>query len=299
MNTVLLLCVISIFLCLLFFLSLPAIRRDRYMRHTLLSLKNGTFSDAAPNSHMTFQTQLDELLYLYKKHYMISYRKDELNSSSQLMALQSQINPHFLYNTLESIRAQAELDDALQISEMTEALAAYFRYNINRGGDVVPLEDELANISNYLHIQQFRFGERFSISFMIDGDRNTINNQAIPKLTIQPIVENAIYHGLEETLTSGKIIIRVTETEKRILLSISDNGKGIDYEQLEMIHRDLQTDTSASGSERTTGIALSNIHRRIQLLFGDSFGIALESTPMVGTTVHITMPKQAYQEENK
>lgn len=127
-----------------------------------------------------------------------------LNKQTELTALQSQINPHFLYNTLETIRGQALIDDNEEIAKMVEALSAFFRYSISRKGNLVTLRDELANIENYMLIQRYRFNNRFSMEVLIDEEDEEAFDFLIPRLIIQPVVENAIFHGLEEKLEGRK-----------------------------------------------------------------------------------------------
>ena len=217
------------------------------------------------------------------------------NKQTELTALQSQINPHFLYNTLECIRGQALMDDNLEIARMVEALGAFFRYSISRKGNLVTLKDELDNIDNYMLIQRYRFGNRFSMEVIIDEEDEEAYNCLIPRLIIQPIVENAIFHGLEERLEGGRVTIEVIVTEKTLIITVSDNGKGISREQLNKLNakirsRDTNPEDGEAGNQRNTGIALPNIHKRIQLLFGEEYGVDIYSTPGQGTDVEVTIP---------
>ena len=203
-----------------------------------------------------------------------------LNKQTELTALQSQINPHFLYNTLETIRGQALIDDNEEIAKMVEALSAFFRYSISRKGNLVTLRDELANIENYMLIQRYRFNNRFSMEVLIDEEDEEAFDFLIPRLIIQPVVENAIFHGLEEKLEGGKVTIDIIVTDKNLILMISDNGKGMD----------VDLDDREERNQRNTGIALPNIHKRIQLLFGEEYGVNVYSTAGQGTDVEITIP---------
>ena len=128
-----------------------------------------------------------------------------LNKQTELTALQSQINPHFLYNTLETIRGQALIDDNEEIAKMVEALSAFFRYSISRKGNLVTLRDELANIENYMLIQRYRFNNRFSMEVLIDEEDEEAFDFLIPRLIIQPVVENAIEHGIDEKEDGRKV----------------------------------------------------------------------------------------------
>lgn len=217
------------------------------------------------------------------------------DKQTELTALQSQINPHFLYNTLESIRGQALIDDNIEIARMVEALAAFFRYSISKKGNLVTLRDELANIDNYMMIQRYRFNNRFSMELILDEEDEAAYDFLIPRLIIQPVVENAIFHGLEEKLEGGIVIIEIIVTEQNLIITISDNGKGIEREKLKMLNarirsRDLQLEDGGKNNQRNTGIALPNIHKRIQLLFGEEYGVNIYSTVGQGTDVEITIP---------
>lgn len=182
-----------------------------------------------------------------------------LNKQTELTALQSQINPHFLYNTLETIRGQALIDDNEEIAKMVEALSAFFRYSISRKGNLVTLRDELANIENYMLIQRYRFNNRFSMEVLIDEEDEEAFDFLIPRLIIQPVVENAIFHGLEEKLEGGKVTIDIIVTDKNLILMISDNGKGMDVDTLKELNARIQSnnvelDDREERNQRNTGI---------------------------------------------
>lgn len=237
-----------------------------------------------------------------------SSRKTRRNSAeifdkqSELTALQSQINPHFLYNTLDSIRGQALIDDNVEIAKMVEALSSFFRYSISRKGKLVTLREELANINNYMLIQCYRFNNRFSLEVIIDEEDEEAYDYLIPKLIIQPVVENAIYHGLEEKLEGGMVTIEVIVTEKNLILTISDNGGGIERTTLNKLNRRIHSrnaeiEEPEESKQRNTGIALPNIHKRIQLLFGEEYGVNIYSTVGQGTDVEITIPANYTHEE--
>lgn len=213
---------------------------------------------------------------------------------AQFLALQNQINPHFLYNTLEGIRGEALVAGLDSVAEMTEALSTFFRYTISNAEHLVTLEDELTNIENYYIIQQYRFGERLHLSIEIDPEEEAIVLQyRLPKLTLQPIVENAVYHGIEMKIGRGTVRIKVETTSKRLILIISDDGLGMEEDTLEELNRKLNHssfDYVKPESEERGGIALVNVNRRIQLLFGEEYGLNVYSRRNVGTDVEITLP---------
>ena len=242
-----------------------------------------------------FVKQTYRLLDRYAAYKTRKNNAQILNKQTELTALQSQINPHFLYNTLETIRGQALIDDNIEIAKMVEALSAFFRYSISRKGNLVTLRDELANIENYMLIQRYRFNNRFSLEVIVDEEDEQAYDFLIPRLIIQPVVENAIFHGLEEKLEGGKVTIEVIVTDQNLILTISDNGKGMDSGTLKELNAriqsdDVELDDSENRNTRNTGIALPNIHKRIQLLFGDEYGVNVYSTAGQGTDVEITIP---------
>lgn len=214
---------------------------------------------------------------------------------AQYLALQNQINPHFLYNTLEGIRGETLNAGLENVSKMTEALATFFRYTISNVENLVTLEDELTNVNNYYIIQRYRFGERLSLSVEYDAENETeIMSCKLPKLTLQPIVENAIYHGIERKIGNGKVRIKIETTASRLIITISDNGIGMTEERLREIDDKLSRtmlDYIKPDSETHGGIAVVNVNNRIKLLFGEEYGICMYSTLNVGTDVEITLPR--------
>lgn len=241
-----------------------------------------------------FLLRIEELILRYSEELTRQNTAQIFDKQTELTALQSQINPHFLYNTLETIRGQALLDDNVEIARMTEALGAFFRYSISRKGTMVTLRDELANINNYMLIQSYRFNNRFSLEIIVDEEDEAAYDVMIPRLIIQPVVENAIFHGLEDLDENGRVTIEAMLTNENLILMISDNGKGIPEEELEKLNArihssDLSLIETDSGTH-STGIALPNIHKRIQLLFGEEYGVSVYSTPGQGTDVEILIP---------
>lgn len=218
-----------------------------------------------------------------------------LRSQSQIDALQNQINPHFLYNTLESIRGKAILHDEDEIASMIETLALLFRYNINRGRKSASITDELENVKNYVAIQNYRFRNKFSLEIQMGELKDTLKIYQIPPLTLQPIVENAIHYGLEQKAEPGTISIGCILTQSTLVLEVRDDGIGMPYETVHQIQANLRNTTGVPLSDpgsraRSSGIALRNVHRRIQLLFGEEYGLEIMSAQNVGTQVNIVLP---------
>lgn len=213
---------------------------------------------------------------------------------AQYLALQNQINPHFLYNTLEGIRGETLNAGLENVAKMTEALATFFRYTISNVENLVTLEDELTNVNNYYIIQRYRFGERLNMSVEYDTENEMeIMSYKLPKLTLQPIVENSIYHGIERKIGKGNVHIKIETTATRLIVTISDNGIGMTEERLREIDEKLNRTTLEyikPDSEAHSGIAAVNVNNRIKLLFGEEYGICMYSTSNVGTDVEITLP---------
>lgn len=222
----------------------------------------------------------------------ISYEKDILKKQTDITYLQNQINPHFLYNTLECIRGQALEAGIQDIAETVHALSLFFRYSISVKGDYVTMENEIENVQNYLTIQNYRFRDRFSTEILIDEEeKNTILSCKVPKLILQPIVENAVNHAFSGKLDRHPCItIRICRSEQDIHIIVSDNGTGMSEKSLfalqESIYREKEKETSGIH----TGIGLRNVHMRIQLLYGTSYGVSLGSAEGKGTTVELFFP---------
>lgn len=217
----------------------------------------------------------------------------EKRRKSEFLALQNQINPHFLYNTLEAIRGDALSEGMDYIANITEALSTFFRYSVTDTGSLVTISDELNNIDNYFKIQQYRFGENLELIYEIPENEDILDLMC-PKLTLQPIVENAIFHGLEKRVEKGIIRIKLEHTEDKLIIIITDNGVGMDNSTLSNLNKKLKQNIIAynvnEDKSKKGGIALINVCRRIKLLFGENYGIHVFSIPELGTDVRITLP---------
>lgn len=211
---------------------------------------------------------------------------------AQYLALQNQINPHFLYNTLESIRGEALIAGLDSVADMTEALAKFFRYTITKVENLVSVEEELDNCETYFGIQKYRFGDRLNLHIEYEPEeQDTIMNCRIPKLTLQPVLENSIIHGTELKIGAGNLYIRFECTQDRLLIRISDDGVGMDEETLAKLNHKLgKSMDTFGGDEKKGGIALENVNNRIHLIFGDEYGMHVYSVPGSGTDVEITIP---------
>lgn len=213
---------------------------------------------------------------------------------SEYLALQNQINPHFLYNALEAIRTDALLADCGEIAETTEALATFFRYTISNVQEYVTFSDELDNAENYFTIQRCRFGDK--ISMELDMEDEKLLEARMPKLILQPLVENAVAHGLEGKLGYGTVRIVVENSDRTLFLRVRDDGVGIPDEQVERLNRQFAGDAGTAAGQQRGGIALRNVNSRIRLIFGEDYGLRIFSAEGIGTECCVTLPL-LFQEE--
>ncbi len=212
------------------------------------------------------------------------------NIQMEYLMLQSQINPHFLYNTLDSIRSEALKNKQVVIAEMIERLSKFFRYSISSRGNFVRLSEELNHIYDYIYIQKFRFEDRFEL--YTDIENNDLLNYYIPKMILQPIVENCISHGLESKLETGTIHIKMNSSEKKLYIMVSDNGVGMSKKQLSELNEKLSSHhaTETPLETRKTGIALTNVNDRIHICYGNEYGLRIRSIEGIGTQIEIIVP---------
>lgn len=206
----------------------------------------------------------------------------------EFLALQNQINPHFLYNTLEAIRGDAISEGVQGIADTTKALATFFRYTITDVGRMVVLEDEIHNVESYFVIQKYRFGEKLDLDIQYPEGQEELLSAEIPKLTLQPIVENAISHGLEQKVGKGSVKIVIDCIDRRLRIQVKDDGIGIDEKKRDELNEVLEGNTGERQNGK--GIALRNVNSRIKLMFGDDYGLHIYGMEGVGTTVIIQMP---------
>jgi len=219
-------------------------------------------------------------------------RQQNERRKSELDALQSQINPHFLYNTLESITWMIEAQKNEEAVIMISELAKLLRVSLSRGKTIIPVKDELQHSRSYMNIQLMRYKERFQMEFQTDKE---IEDYCIVKLVIQPILENAIYYGVGnmDEDDEGKITVRVEKKEDDIYIIIEDNGMGMRKEVLENILKD-----NNKVPKHGSGVGVINVHSRIQLMFGEQYGLEIYSEPDEGTRVVIHIPAIPYTKEN-
>ena len=216
----------------------------------------------------------------------------ESKRRSEFDTLQSQINPHFLYNTLDIIVWMIENEKQSEAVKVVTALARFFRISLSKGKSIIPVKDELEHVRNYLMIQHMRYKNKFT--YDIEADEDVLELASL-KLMLQPLVENAIYHGMEFMDGDGEILVRAWRREDDLYMSVSDNGLGMTQEQVE--HLFQAADHTSSG--RGSGIGVKNVNERIKLYFGTGYGLDIQSEPDEGTTVTAHLPAIPYQEVKK
>lgn len=212
--------------------------------------------------------------------------QQEEKRKSEFDALQSQINPHFLYNTLDSIVWMVENQRYQEAIVMVTSLAGFFRIALSKGKNIITVEDELKHAKNYITIQSMRFRDKFS--FQIDAQEEVLSLATI-KLILQPLLENSVYHGMEYFDGEGKIQVNAYTHGKDLYIDVIDNGIGIPHEQIEGL---LKRETIHRG--KGSGIGLRNVHERIQCYFGEEFGLSIYSEPDEGTMIRVRLPQKQY-----
>ena len=224
-------------------------------------------------------------------------QQEEEKRRSELDVLQSQINPHFLYNTLDSVVWMTENGRTQEAVVMLTALARFFRISLSKGSNIIPIGDELEHARNYLTIQKMRYKNKFSVDISAEPG---IEKLYTIKLIVQPILENAIYHGMEYADGDGEIHIRAFREGENAVIEVEDNGPGMSDETVQQLLKPGRC-SKAKGS----GIGLRNVHQRIRLTFGAAYGLSIRSEPDNGTVVRICLPAleeedaQKYQKEGE
>ncbi len=233
----------------------------------------------------SFNSMVSRIKDLIQQNYHIELRQKQ----AELYALQSQINPHFMYNTLETISMAVEDDEKETVVDMVTLLGKMLRFSLSNKDRIVTLHTEVEHIRNYLSIQKYRFEHRLNFDIQSDID---LNHYYSPKFILQPIIENCIMHGLE-TRKGLTIRIHITKVSgiqggmEEILMSVQDDGIGMDQETLEKIRVLLESDPIAG---RDSGFGLSNVHARMVMMFGPDYGLRVESKLKEGTTFYIRIP---------
>jgi two-component system sensor histidine kinase YesM len=205
----------------------------------------------------------------------------------ELRALQAQINPHFLYNTLDTIIWLAEANKTNQVIEIVCALSNFFRIALSKGHDWITIHQEIEHVRSYLTIQKMRYRDILDYKIEVDGD---ILDGTILKLTLQPLVENALYHGIKNKRNGGVITVRARRTDQNIvLLEVQDNGVGFTAYKLAQIQAEINSDSDEI-TIKESGFGLENVNKRIKLFYGKQYGLSIDSHYLEGTRVTVAIP---------
>ncbi len=260
----------------------------RFLAKQVTRVENGEFDlcfNVNDSSEIGLLAQgLDNLVKTVRK--LLDQVKDEQEKKRQaeLEVLQSQINPHFLYNTMGSIRHLIDMNENLKASQMTSALTKFFMIGLNKGSEIITLNEEIEHVRNYILIQKMRYSKKFDYYFDISDE---ILDCKIIKLTFQPIVENSIYHGIKNKLNKGSIKISGRKEKDNIVIDISDDGIGISEENLKNLRESID---SSIKSRDSTAFGLRNVNERIKLHFGNNYGVEIKSKYGEFTVVTIKIP---------
>jgi len=278
MGASLLICILAVFL-----FSIKVLSPLKKMRLQMKKIENEDF-----NVQMTISGN-DEITMLGRSFNKMSARLEELinqvyliqikQKEAELSAIQSQINPHFLYNALDTIYWMGRMEKAFETSKLVEALAKMFRLSLNSGKELTLLRDEVDHVRNYMIIQKKRFGDQ--ITFDIEVDEDLLECQVI-KLVLQPLVENAIIHGIDKKDGMGSIAVSIRKEGENLIYEIKDNGIGVDIEEINRLLENV--------GQSNRGLGIKNVNDRLKLYFGEQYGIAFFSGTGEGTTVIVKQP---------
>ena len=270
-------------LCLVWFSLKRWIAPLKDLRETMLKIASGTQNlrakEAGASELREVTRQFNDMLDQINQLMAAIRRQEETTRQYELQALSSQINPHFLYNTLDTIIWMAEFQDSQRVVQVTKSLATYFRLALNQGKDLICLSDEINHVRQYLFIQKQRYGDKLEYEIAEDP---AFGNLVLPKLVLQPLVENALYHGIKEKEGQGHIKLSVQKQDTGVVIRIEDDGVGFQN----------PGDSSQSQLKRG-GVGLQNVDQRLKLHFGDNYQMKINSVPSKGTTVEIYINKIA------
>jgi len=289
-----------IFLCILlsvliaYFFSSVFSRRIQFLKDQMHNVASGNFelteeirgTDEIFDLYEDLKKMVDSMQNLINDAYKSKIQSEsfKLNQvEAEFKALASQINPHFLYNTLETIRMKAFVNNDKETADLVKKLGKFMRRCLEVKDGMVTLESELEFTKSYLELQSARFGDRVTYSIYCEVDRQ----YKILPLIIQPIVENAFVHGVEGAKANGKINIRVFYKGENVLIEVADNGSGIEPERLRMLLAKLEQNDTSSGKS----IGLTNVNKRIKMYHGEQYGMSLETVLGQGTTIRLTIPR--------
>lgn len=270
----------------------------RYISHPIEKLAESMLSTETVNEKLTWSKDVpEELAVLYESFNQLTDRNTRLiqgmtaqqeeKRELELALLHAQVSPHFLYNTLYSIKGLCEMGLTQEASQMISQLSDFFRTSLSRGKEVITIEEELKNVKSYLYIMESRYGDFFSYEILIPDE---LRSYGIVKLSLQPLIENAIYHGVMEDREKGLIQIVGECNGKDLLLHVRDNGQGMETEKLAKIKEEMQLPYPTESRE-VIGVGLRSVDIRIKNRYGDHYGLTIESVYQEYTDVTIRIPK--------
>jgi two-component system sensor histidine kinase YesM len=254
-------------------------------RHDLETLVTTDNADEITELGMSFNIMVGKIKELLDA----KIQEHENLKKAELRALQAQINPHFLYNTLDAIIWMAEAKKIDQVVELVRVLSRFFRITLSKGKDWITVREEIEHVESYLAIQKMRY--RDILDYQIDVPDNVCDGQIL-KLTLQPLVENALYHGIKNKRSGGTIIVRGRRLDGDLLqIQIEDNGIGMTQERLAQIRALLEAD-AGDAVIGESGYGVNNVNQRIKLYYGQAYGLTIESEYMHGVSVSVVIPLQ-------
>lgn len=274
-----------------FFISSQITRRITNLSVAMDHVQEGNFStrlsvqgndEIAELSHH-FNSMLKDLRRLMNE--VVETQKEK--RKRELEILQAQINPHFIYNTLDTLQWKALEYGASDLSELILSLSSFFRVSLSKGKEMIPLREEIKHVRSYLDIQKARYEEILTYEIQVE---ESLDDVFLPKILLQPLVENAIYHGIKPKLAQGKISILAQLEGEDLLLKVQDNGVGMTEEQVN------QLEEAFEGKRAPVSYGLHNVHQRIRLTYGNPYGLHVESCLQDGTTVTIRLPMEKKEE---
>lgn len=289
----LLICIASSIIAIIFMIlfSNALTKRLKLMVKNMSRIKDGKFdvfissdqNDEIGELSRSFKSMVDRINNLINEVYLLEIKKKE----AEINALQSQINPHFLFNTMESIRMNLWQKGDFETSEIIQKFAKLLRKSIDWASDMVELKKEKELVSAYLEIQKYRYREKLDYDILLS---DKLNLYSIPKFTLQPIVENAIYHGIEMKKGKGRVTISSQISEQGLKIIVMDNGIGMDENKLNMVRKQIYSHVE---EDKKTKIGIRNVHQRLKLYYGEKFGVSIYSSNDTGTAVEILLPLEA------
>lgn len=284
---------IAVILLISFVVATFLLRRIRRMLTAVKTIQKGNFDVRIP---LYGEDEIDELageinIMAGKINELINtvYLSESLQKESQLAALQSQINPHFLFNTLETLKMAAELGDTDKLKKGLTSLGGLMRYTLSASKKPVSLDIELRNLSYYMNIQQMLLDDR--VHFLVDIPESVQKNVQIMTLTLQPILENSIKHGFKKRIGILEVSLTIQQTETGTILCITDNGSGISEPELENLQNELKQTQQTKKVRQRGGIGLWNVNRRLVLTFGEASALQMQINPAGGVMTRIFLPR--------